>query len=119
MRNKKRVIMIAVILITIIFIFFLVAFLSRDKKNQQETGKTSGRESTSEELEITTLAEEETIGLEDATVDQAEGNIDETVNHEEVEKEDELPYLIKVNRAQNCITIYKKDLSISVCCFYQ
>lgn len=59
--------------------------------------------------EVTTPAEEETIPLEEATVDEVIGNMDDEVSEEEVKKNDALPYFIKVNRAQNCITIYQKD----------
>ena len=98
--NKKRVVMLAVIIVSIAVIFALVAVMS------QKEGK--GNEADND-LEITTLADEETIGIEDATADREIGNIDEEVSSGEIETKDALPYMIKVNRIQNCITIYKKD----------
>lgn len=120
--NKNRVIMLAAIIVSFIVILILVAVLSGKRgaraghpagMMEKTTEKMSERvvESTTEdtqELEITTLAEEETIGLEEATVDEKQGNIGDTVP-EEVQKGDARPYLIKVNRVQNCITVYKKD----------
>lgn len=100
--NKKRIGMLAAVIVSIVVIFVLVAVLSGRKHS-------NGNEGREDELGITTLAEDETIGLEDATVDQEIGNIDETVSENEVETDNTLPYLIKVNRAQNCITVYKKD----------
>lgn len=102
--NKNRLVMLAAIIVSIVVIFVLVAVFSERKNTEKEASNTDA-------LEITTLAEEETISLEDATVDQEIGKIDEEISSGEVETapDDKLPYLIKVNRAQNCITIYKKD----------
>ncbi len=98
--NKKRVVMLAVIIVSIAVIFALVAVMSRKESKGNEADK---------DLEITTLADEETIAMEDATADREIGNIDEEVSSQEIETKDALPYMIKVNRIQNCITIYKKD----------
>lgn len=120
--NKNRVIMLAAIIVSIIVIIILAAVLSGKKgagaEYPKETTKKATEKTTekttadttedSQELEITTLAEEETISLEEATVDEELGNISDDVS-EEVQQKDSLPYLIKVNRAQNCITVYKKD----------
>lgn len=116
--NKNRVIMLAAILVTIVIIFVLVAVLSgknntiKDgiknfvKNTEKSQEEESGIDATEE---ITTLADEETIAMEDATADQEVGGIDDNVAENEVQKADEFPYLIKVNRVQNCITVYKKD----------
>ena len=116
--NKNRVIMLAAILVTIVIIFVLVAVLS-GKNNMikdgiknfvKNTEKSQEEESDIDATEeITTLADEETIAMEDATADQEVGGIDDNVAENEVQKADEFPYLIKVNRVQNCITVYKKD----------
>lgn len=98
--NKKRVVMLAVIIVSIAVIFALVAVMSQKESKGNEADK---------DLEITTLADEETIAMEDATADREIGNIDEEVSSQEIETKDALPYMIKVNRVQNCITIYKKD----------
>ena len=116
--NKNRVIMLAAILVTIVIIFVLVAVLSgknntiKDgiknfvKNMEKSQEEESGIDATEE---ITTLADEETIAMEDATADQEVGGIDDNVAENEVQKADKFPYLIKVNRVQNCITVYKKD----------
>ena len=116
--NKNRVIMLAAILVTIVIIFVLVAVLSgknntiKDgiknfvKNTEKSQEEESGIDATEE---ITTLADEETIAMEDATADQEVGGIDDNVAENEVQKADKFPYLIKVNRVQNCITVYKKD----------
>ena len=102
--NKNRIAMLAVVVVSIAVIFLLVTVLSGRNSQGNEAGS---------DLEITTLADEVTIGIEDATVDKEIGKIDDDVSSEEIEIEtkDALPYLIKVNRIQNCITIYKKDKS--------
>ena len=77
--NKNRVIMLAAILVTIVIIFVLVAVLS-GKNNMikdgiknfvKNTEKSQEEESDIDATEeITTLADEETIAMEDATADQ-------------------------------------------------
>ena len=81
--NKKRVVMLAVIIVSIAVIFALVAVLSKKESKGNEADK---------DLEITTLADEETIGIEDATADREIGNIDEEVSSQEIETKDALPY---------------------------
>lgn len=118
--NKNRIAMLAVVVVSIAVIFLLVAVLSERSSKGNEAGddlkittlaeeNTIGIGDSSIDKEITTLADEETIGIEDATVDKEIGKIDDDVSAEEIKTKDALPYLIKVNRIQNCITIYKKN----------
>lgn len=78
-------------------------------KNSQDTEKADSTESAqnteSEEKGSSTesVQNTETIGATEAA------DSTETTEATETEEEDELPYYIKVNRQQNCVTVYTKD----------
>ncbi len=112
--NKRKIMIAAVIFVTVAIVTALALGANKGRKTKAEeknSGSVQERTEETSQEDITTLADDETIALEDATVDEQMGSIDEEVTTDSVldTQKDDYPYQIRVNRAANCVTVYKKD----------
>ncbi len=117
--NQMIATAIAIVLLIALIIAAAVTPLGRSEKSERQTTTanetTTGKkgntdeEETSTENETTTVTEtQENESSEEETEETGEENTteEETTN---ITEQVEYPYIIKVNRAANCITVYGKD----------
>ena len=107
-KNKQLIMLTASVVIGIFLIFTVIAVVV----NNNGKSSSGGTIKKTTEQETTTLSAE---SEENTTEEETAAKQDETTKEPETEPETadpySLPYMIKVNRAANCITVYSKDTS--------
>lgn len=112
-KNKQLIMLTASIIIGIFLIFTVIALIinNRGKGENADNGrdkKTSANITTM--MTETDTTDDESVAMQEETTTE-QGTDSETETKSEPVKPQSLPYMIKVNRAANCITVYGKDTS--------
>lgn len=110
--NKRLIMITAAVILGIFLIFTMVAVIvNRDRGDDSDRKNSIIKSSATNNAQKDTTEKNQS---EDSTdEDETAANQEETTSTEAEEPEtvdpDTMPYKIRVNRAANCITIYKKD----------
>lgn len=115
-QNKQLIMLTASVVIGVFIIFAVIAVII-NKNGTDEQGKNGTTLNVAATKEKDSYTDITTIDNDDSSDDDGETETaarqDETTNEKETERETvnprTLPYKIMVNRAANCITVYKND----------
>lgn len=115
-KNNKTLVISSTIILMIILVMIIVGF-SRNSSNEGHSKETSDWNTTNNTIENETTSDDGNSDTTEESETKEEVTSDETTTEETTTQEEttepvapvEYPYIIKVNRAANCTTVYGKD----------
>lgn len=115
-KNNKTLVISSTIILMIILVMIIVDFL-RNSSNEEHSKETSDWNTTNNTIETETTSDDGNSDTTEESETKEEVTSDETTTEETTTQEEttepvapvEYPYIIKVNRAANCTTVYGKD----------